>query len=455
MNKRLVSILFSFPLLLQSFSFADLAEIRVELPTKTERSSLYISQFDAKQAAFSSQYLARLYSVLSFDLDHSGYAKVSSPNSKWEKELSVGNLQEAFRLEKWGKAGQCYVLKVAVKKEKLDLYALSVATGSVMQFEGIPLSGDHKIDRHQIHKLSDALVKSLFGGKGIATTRILYTLQQENRDPSEKKWKSEIWECDWDGYAPRQVTFEQGYSITPAFLPPDPAHGDDRFLYVNYKNGQPKIYYSTLGQRTGTPFLSLRGNQILPAICPKKDQMAFICDAAGRPDLFVQRLGPSGHPVGKPKQLFSYPRATQASPSFSPDGSRIAFVSDKGGTPRIYVIPSNEPSHRRPIATLLTKQCRENICPVWSPDGTKLAYSAKTNGVRQIWIYDFATKEEKQLTSGPGHKENPCWAPDSLHLVFNSTDPDASELYLINLHQAEAVKITKGTGRKHYPTWGI
>jgi TolB protein len=117
------------------------------------------------------------------------------------------------------------------------------------------------------------------------------------------------------------------------------------------------------------------------------------------------------------------------------------------------VIPAS-PAEKRADARLISKQNRENSCPCWSPDGTKLAYSAKTGGIRQIWIYDFATQEERQLTSGPGNKENPYWAPDSHHLVFNSTGEESSELYVVNLSQPDAVRITKGPGKKHYPAWG-
>ncbi|MFS8564368.1 MAG: DPP IV N-terminal domain-containing protein [Rhabdochlamydiaceae bacterium] len=103
---------------------------------------------------------------------------------------------------------------------------------------------------------------------------------------------------------------------------------------------------------------------------------------------------------------------------------------------------------------MISKENQENSCPAWSPDGKKLAYSAKTNGVRQIWIYDFETKEEKQLTEGPGIKENPSWASDSNHIVFDATDAVSSDLYIVNLNQPEAIKISQGPGVKHYPTWG-
>ncbi|MBS0629548.1 MAG: Tol-Pal system protein TolB [Verrucomicrobia bacterium] len=385
-------------------------EIRVELATQAKLADLQIQKGD-------SPYLNRLIAVLEFDLGHSGYFKFS--------ESANG-----------------YVLKLTQNENKLNVQVLH-KDNLVKKLDGIAITDDFHTDRRQMHKLSDAILHTLFGAKGINDTRILYSLKPSN------EYKAEIWECDWDGANAKQVTQENNYSIHPVFTT---AHN---YLYVNYKNGQPKIYASNLKHSTGKPLIELRGNQLLPAISKQRDKLAFISDATGRADLFIQKLDASGMLVDKPQQLFSYPGATQASPTFSPDGSKIAFVSDKDGTPRIYIIPSELTHNKRAKPILLTKLNRENTCPCWSADGKKIAYSAKTNGVRQIWIYDFETEQELQLTTGPGNKENPCWAPDSLHLVFNSTDPDSTELYLVNLNQPEAVQITKGPGKKHYPTWGI
>ena len=119
-------------------------------------------------------------------------------------------------------------------------------------------------------------------------------------------------------------------------------------------------------------------------------------------------------------------------------------------------IPPSETKSIKDIhATLITKQNRECTAPSWSPDGKKIAYSAMTNGTRQIWIYDFTSREEKQVTQGAGHKENPSWAPDSLHLVFNSSTRSGSELFLINLNQPEAFQITSGKGEKRFPAWEL
>lgn len=442
----LLLVLFGF----QYRAFAE-SEIRVHLHTQETLSPLYLGRVQAEGAGLAEAYLQKVSELLYFDLNHNGFTRAISPSNEYEKTLSAPAVDTAFDYYFWKKAGVSYVVKPSISNKQLGCFVYSVATKKLKQFKDIILTGELNSDRRLIHRLADSIQKELFGVMGVANTRILYSQQQEAN--STNQWQAEIWECDWDGANMRQATFDGSYAITPVMLPPHPYYGKDRFIYVSYKVGQPKIYQGSLKERTGKRILDLKGNQILPAISPKRDKIAFICDASGRADLFVQKISSEGQLIDKPVQIFSFPNATQASPTFSPDGSKIAFVSDKDGTPRIYLISSTI-SIRRQEPTMLTKQNRENICPSWSPDGTKLVYSAKTKETRQIWIYDFATNEERQLTYGPGNKENPCWAPDSLHLVFNSTDPNSSELYIVNLNQPEAVKISRGPGKKHYPTWG-
>ena len=352
----------------------------------------------------------QLKEVMAFDLNHCGY------------------------LTPHGRAA--YQIRAQIEEK-----SLLVTIGGANKTIRAPLTDDFARNRKIVHEVSDAIIKTLFNKEGIASKRLIYTVKKSDRN-------SEVWTSDYDGGNARQLTRDGEFCVTPCFL--QGAKGANGFFYVSYRTGQPKIYMSPLAPGGSQRFSTLRGNQLMPTISPKRDCVAFISDAGGNPDLFIQWFNPATGAVGKPQQLFSAPGAAQASPTFSPDGSKIAFVSNKNGHPRIYLIDVPKPGQRidNPNPRLITRVCRENTAPSWSPDGTKIAYSAMTDGVRQIWIYNLLTDEESQLTTGPQHKENPYWAQDSFHLVYNSDD-----LYLVNLNQPASVRITSGPGEKRFPCW--
>ena len=309
-------------------------------------------------------------------------------------------------------------------------------------------------DLHKIHKASDLICKIAFGKPGIASKRILYSCQMKQETENSDSWRSEIWEMDYDGKNQKQITGEESYCITPAFVP-NPNHPENySFLYVTYKQGPPRIYISSRNRLKGVPLIPLRGNQLLPTISMAGDKLAFISDASGRADLFIQPYHPEKGAIGKPFQLYSFPSSVQASPTFHPDGTKLAFVSDKNGTPKIYIIDAEIGLQNRktPEPKLLSKATHDSTSPSWSPDGKKIAFSAKTNGVRQIWIYDIEKGEEKQLTTGLGDKENPSWAPNSTHLVYNTTSP-THDIFMINLNHPTPIRLTEGPGIKHYPVF--
>jgi len=436
-KSRLFSLLF---LIFASLLTAN-EEIVVRLSSESKLLPILMSPIEKATSDFSDAHLQALSDVLAFDLNNNATTEVVTGKS-YPKQTFDGAVQFDTLKEK----NVFYLTTCKADGKNLSCKATSINGKSTKLIEGITLSGDLSKDRGTIHILSDTIHKLFFGTPGISQSRILFS---SGKKIGDDKWVSEIFEADYDGANLKQLTHENSYCISPLSF-----KGDCMF-YVSYKIGQPKIYYATAKDPKPKRVSTLIGNQVTPHVSQDGTQVVFACDTLGQSDLFLQTFNPSVGALSKPRQIFTAKATASASPCFSPDGKKIAFVCNKDGSPKVYVmaIPPIGIKSKDLKPTLISKRCRENSAPAWSPDGKKLAYSAKSGGPRQIWIYDFETKEERQLTDGKGDKENPSWAENSLHLLFNSNDGVTTQLYLMNINQKKAAKITSIPGTNQFPSW--
>ena len=430
----------------------EVQELVVKLPTSTPLLPLYVSQITSEDTEFDRDYLGKLQAVLRYDFENNGLTQLLDPTPEKEALAARSYAEPESTLSAWHAAQVMYVIVPRVQANHLSLRLIAVNSRIVKELSDIALSGDLEEDRHRIHLVSDSVHYELFGVEGIATTRILYTKRFLD---THGKQVSEVWEADYDGNGARQITQDGGYCITPSYVPPAPGIISRQFLYVTYRWGPPKIMYASLKDGSRQRFTQLRGNQLLPSVSRQLDKVAFISDITGNPDLFVQPFSPEQGAIGKPVQVFSARGATQGTPSFNPDGKKLAFVSDKAGQPQIYLLdlPQSGACLKDLHPVLVSVKARNGTAPAWSPDGSKIVFCSQTKGLRQLWLYDVATRQEYQLTFGPANKENPSWAPDSLHLVYNTADDGNSELYMVDLHRQKPVKIHLGSGEKRFPSW--
>ena len=247
------------------------AEIRIYLSTTSSLEPLYIGKLSSDNS-LSPDYLSQLESILNFDFSYNGTTRVLPISEIRENVLAQATPAQRYHSATWKNGGVLHVIKGEIQNKSLSISVFSSQTSSLKQFPAISLSGVLGKDRVQLHRLADAIYQTLYGKAGVANTRILYAVKQKSHD----KWISEIWSCDWDGGNPKQLTREGSYSITPIFIPSSSKYANDKFLYVSYKMGQPKIFIASFQEGIGKRLIDLRGNQLLPAISPHRDKIAFI-----------------------------------------------------------------------------------------------------------------------------------------------------------------------------------
>lgn len=93
----------------------------------------------------------------------------------------------------------------------------------------------------------------------------------------------------------------------------------------------------------------------------------------------------------------------------SPDGKKLALIA-RG---EIFVAASKEGD-----ALAVTRTPAVESSLVWAPDSKQIAYLSDRNGNTQIFLYDFTTQTEKQLTSAALNDATPSFSPDGKTIAF-------------------------------------
>lgn len=90
----------------------------------------------------------------------------------------------------------------------------------------------------------------------------------------------------------------------------------------------------------------------------------------------------------------------------------------------------------------------------WHPSGTKIAYTSKKMSPSEaaystdseIYLYDLATKETKNLTSpNPGYDTNPVFSPDGLTMIWSSME---TPMYEADRHRLMQITLATGAVRE-------
>lgn len=296
-----------------------------------------------------------------------------------------------------------------------------VLQGKIAKGNETVLSASYPGDpRKAAHRFSDDVVRTLTGHKGIASSTLGFI--------SNRTGRKEVYLSDYDGSGVRQITHDNGLSVSPA-LSPD----GRRLVYTGYQAGYADIYLIDLATGSRTRFVKFPGSNSGARFSPDGGRIACTLSKDGNPELYVIGLG------GGVTRL-TRARGAKSSPAWSPDGSEILYASDGTGAPQLWRIPSS--GGQGHLLSTGYGYCTE---PSWSPDGQRIAFNVRSGGGFAVAVMDLSGGGARIVAQG----ENPVWGADSRHLVYST----GSTISLLDVPTGKSTPVVSGLGKVTEPTW--
>ncbi|HEV3470635.1 MAG TPA: S41 family peptidase [Pyrinomonadaceae bacterium] len=120
--------------------------------------------------------------------------------------------------------------------------------------------------------------------------------------------------------------------------------------------------------------------------------------------------------------------------ALAPDGKKVAFVA-RG---EIFAASATDGGD----AARVTNTPAPESQPTWAPDSRRLVYVSERNGSGQLFLYDFATNAETQLTSATEGDATPRFSPDGKLVAF---ERGGRELRVLDLETRQERVVATGS----------
>jgi Tol biopolymer transport system component/C-terminal processing protease CtpA/Prc len=313
----------------------------------------------------------------------------------------------------------------------LDVYRVGVDGGTPM-----PVAADRYTTEY--------FAASSPGGEAVAITARANAASQWWRKGHSHLDESEIWlvKRAADGGVPtyQQITVGGAKDAWPMWA----AGGKGLYLMSDRSGAQNIWAISSLGVQgdTQAPAKAVTtfndGHVLWPSITKDGRTIAFERDfgiwtvdtASGQPHEVAISL--RGAPAATGIEHRSFTDQLQEL-ALSPDGKKAAFAVHG----EIFSIAARDGGD----AVRVTQTASEEGQIVWAPDSRRLAYVSDRDGSNHLFVYDFATGKETQLTAGAGGDNMPRYSPDGKWIAF---ERNSNELRVIDPASKEEKLLATG-----------
>ncbi|MCK7513676.1 MAG: hypothetical protein MZV70_63155 [Desulfobacterales bacterium] len=187
-------------------------------------------------------------------LDFTGYFKILDRGAFLFDPQKSGVAATDINFQNWTVVGAELLITGAlraVRRQRGHGAAAVRHDQAAVRSLGKRYSGNVSETRKMILRFCAEVIYYLTGNKGIFNSRIAFV--------STGSGKKEIYTCDFDGYNPTRLTYNDSISLFPSWS------SDGQYLaYTSYKGGKPDIYIRNLADKRETRRSPRRASTSLP-----------------------------------------------------------------------------------------------------------------------------------------------------------------------------------------------